>query len=71
MLKSKALTILQTALFVAAVAMTAVAFQPTPAAANSEEWCQANCGGGPNVCGFYFDQNGNLVRCTQDLSNCI
>lgn len=71
MLRKKALSILQASLFVAAVAMTAVAFQPTSAEANSEEWCQMNCGGGPNICGIYLDENGNIVRCKQDLSNCI
>lgn len=70
-MKKKALTLLQGALFLAAVTVTAFAFQPTPAQANSEEWCQQNCGGGRNFCGIYVDENGNIVRCRQDFSNCV
>ncbi|MCB1037731.1 MAG: hypothetical protein KDD47_28115 [Acidobacteria bacterium] len=70
-MKKKALSILQIALFTAAVAMTAFAFQPAPAQANSEEWCQLNCGGGRTLCGIYVDENGEIVRCRQDLSSCI
>jgi hypothetical protein len=71
MLKTKVLRLLQASLFLAAIALTTVAFQPTQAAANSEEWCQLNCGGGRNFCGAYVDENGKIVRCKQDLSNCI
>lgn len=71
MIKAKGLAILQAVCFVAAVAMTAIAFQPAPAQANSEEWCAANCGGGRTICGIYVDEDGNVVRCRQDLSNCI
>ena len=70
-MKKKALSILQAALFVAAVATTAVAFQPTSAEAYSEEWCQMNCDGGRNMCGGYVDEEGKRIRCTQDLGNCI
>ncbi len=71
MLKNKGFAIFQAVCFVAAVAMTAVAFQPTPVLANSEEWCQMNCGGGPTMCGGYVDLEGNFIRCKQDLSSCI
>lgn len=71
MLKKKALAFLQGALLLAAVTLTAIAFQPTPVQADSEEWCQMNCGGGPNFCGMYQDENGNVVRCRQDFGNCI
>ncbi len=71
MIKTKGLAILQAVCFTAAVAMTAIAFQPAPAQANSEEWCQLNCGGGRTLCGMYIDENGDRVRCTQDLSSCI
>ena len=71
MLKKKALAILQAAFFVAAVATTAVAFQPAPAEADTEEWCLRNCDGGRNFCGTFYDEEGNPVHCPRDLSNCI